>query len=174
MVKEELIVDFVNSRDLMPEREDLGTPTQLVGWLRERGLEPGGRASAAELEEALAVREALRELLLAHNDCECDPLGAARTLDAAARRAGLELRFRDGGATLEPRAKGVRGAVGRILVAVSESMAEGTWSRLKACRAENCKWAFYDSAKNHSRAWCSMRSCGNRAKVQAFRERHRA
>jgi predicted RNA-binding Zn ribbon-like protein len=67
----------------------------------------------------------------------------------------------------------VQAALGRILIAVSDLMADGTWDRLKACRADDCRWAFYDSARNQSRAWCSMQSCGNRAKVQAFRSRRR-
>jgi predicted RNA-binding Zn ribbon-like protein len=64
--------------------------------------------------------------------------------------------------------------VGRILAEVSTGMADGTWERLKACRADDCKFAFLDTAKNRSRAWCSMQSCGNRAKVAAYRERHTA
>jgi predicted RNA-binding Zn ribbon-like protein len=53
-------------------------------------------------------------------------------------------------------------------------MADGTWSRLKACRAADCRWAFYDRARNHSRHWCSMEVCGNRTKARAYRARHGA
>ena len=95
-------------------------------------------------------------------------------LDAAAQRSGLGVRFADGAARIEPSAAGLRGAVGRILAEVSTGMADGTWERLKACRADDCKFAFLDTAKNRSRAWCSMQSCGNRAKVAAYRERHTA
>ena len=128
--------------------------------------------SAADLAFAKEVREAIRQLLLAHNDCaveEADPLAV---LDAAAKRARLGLRFLDGTARVEPSAPGVAGAVGRILGCVADAMADGTWDRLKACRAEDCQWGYVDTAKNHSRAWCSMSSCGNRAKVNAYRERH--
>ena len=59
------------------------------------------------------------------------------------------------------------------MIAVHEAMAEGSWDRLKACRASDCEWAFIDTAKNHSRQWCSMGSCGNREKARAFRQRHR-
>ena len=62
---------------------------------------------------------------------------------------------------------------GRYVIAVHHAMADGSWERLKACRASDCEWAFIDSARNHSRAWCSMKSCGNREKARAFRERHR-
>ncbi len=82
------------------------------------------------------------------------------------------MRFVDGESRLEPAAGGARGAVGRIVAEVSQGMADGTWERMKACRAEDCRWAFLDTAKNRSRAWCSMKSCGNREKVRAYRERH--
>ena len=45
--------------------------------------------------------------------------------------------------------------------------------QVKLCGADDCRWAFVDTTKNGSRNWCSMRSCGNRAKVQAYRARHR-
>ena len=158
-----------------PDREDLSTPEVLVEWLAGHGLEPGARATKAEWEEARAVREALRDLLSAHNQVETDVARATAVLDTAAQRAGLGIRFADGRAYAAPSAPGVRGAVGRILGEVSAAMADGdTWERLKACRADDCRWAFLDTAKNRSRAWCSMQECGNRAKVAAYRERHTA
>jgi predicted RNA-binding Zn ribbon-like protein len=174
VVNSDLVIDFVNTARFGPDREDLPTPDALVRWLSARGLEPGSRATKADWEEARAVREALRDLLSAHNEVEVDVGRAAAVLDAAARRSGLGVRFDDAGARAEPSAPGTRGAIGRILAEVSAAMADGTWERLKACRADDCRWAYLDTAKNRSRAWCSMQSCGNRAKVAAYRERHTA
>jgi predicted RNA-binding Zn ribbon-like protein len=53
-------------------------------------------------------------------------------------------------------------------------MAAGTWDRLKACRQETCRWAFYDNTKNRSGVWCTMEVCGNRAKARSYRERQSA
>jgi predicted RNA-binding Zn ribbon-like protein len=174
MVNYDLVIDFVNTAGFGPDREDVPTPAALAAWLSAQELDPGGRATKADWEEALAVREALRDLLLAHNEVETDVARATGVLDTAAQRSELGVRFADGAARIEPRAAGVRGAVGRILAEVSAGMADGTWERLKACRADDCKFAFLDTAKNRSRAWCSMQSCGNRAKVAAYRERHTA
>ena len=174
MVNSDLVIDFVNTAGFGPDREDVPTPAALVEWLAGQGLDPGARASRAEWEEAVAVREALRDLLLEHNEVEADVGRATAVLDVAAQRSGLGVRFADGAARIEPSAAGLRGAVGRILAEVSTGMADGTWERLKACRADDCKFAFLDTAKNRSRAWCSMQSCGNRAKVAAYRERHTA
>jgi predicted RNA-binding Zn ribbon-like protein len=174
VVNNELVIGFVNTAGFGPEREDLQTPRALGDWLSSQGLDPGADVTSADLEEARAVREALRDLLSAHNEVATDVPRATAVLDDAARRAGLAIRFAGGLAHAEPSAPGVRGALGRILAEVSAGMADGTWERLKACRADDCRWAFLDTAKNRSRAWCSMQSCGNRAKVAAYRERHTA
>ena len=174
MVNTDLVIDFVNTAGFGPDREDLVNPAVLAAWLSSRGLAAGARVGKHDLEEARAVREALRELLLAHNEVDADVPRATAVLDAAAQRAGLTIRFADGAARAEPSAPGVRGALGSILAEVSAGMADGTWERMKACRADDCKYAFLDTAKNRSRAWCSMQSCGNRAKVAAYRERHTA
>jgi predicted RNA-binding Zn ribbon-like protein len=174
MVKSDLVIDFVNTAGFGPDREDLPTPVALLEWLSNHGLEPGPSASKRDWAEALAVREALRDLLSTHNDVDADVTAASAVLDAAARDAGLGICFVDGGAQCRPHAAGVRGAIGQILAEVSEAMADGSWERMKACRADDCRWAYLDTSKNRSRAWCSMQSCGNRAKVAAYRERHTA
>lgn len=169
----DLVLDFVNTLDLRPFEETFETPKALGEWLTGRGLLPAeSRVTRADLEETKRVREALRDLLAAQNEVPVDISKAGAELDDAICRAKLALRFADGVMRLEPGVGGVRGAVGRILAEVSEAMGDGTFSRLKACRAADCRWAYLDTAKNRSRAWCSMQSCGNRAKVHAYRERH--
>ena len=39
------------------------------------------------------------------------------------------------------------------------------------CHGDNCGWLFVDLSKNHSRRWCDMRDCGNRAKIRRFRSK---
>ena len=173
MVNTELVQDFVNSRELRPAVEDLETPKHLSAWLCERGLlEPSARVTKTDLAEAMRVREALRDVLSAKVGIEVDLDGAMGEIDAAARRAGLELRFDPTCPRVEPTVRGVRGAIGRILVEVYDEMVDGVWARMKACKADDCRWAFLDTSKNKTRAWCSMDSCGNRAKVHAYRQRH--
>ena len=38
--------------------------------------------------------------------------------------------------------------------------------RVGICEDETCRWLFYDTSKNHSRRWCDMDDCGNRAKAR--------
>jgi predicted RNA-binding Zn ribbon-like protein len=169
----DLIRDFVNSVDFEEQRDDLQDGRGLARWLAAHRL-AGARVRAREGDAADArdVREALRELLRANNGISVDEDAAAATLDAAARRAGLEVRFVAGSIRLAPREGGVHGALGGVLAVAAAAMADGSWQRLKACRSDTCRWAFVDNARNRSRQWCSMSVCGNREKARLFRQRH--
>jgi len=46
--------------------------------------------------------------------------------------------------------------------------------RLGQCADEDgCGWLFVDTTKNHSRRWCDINDCGNRAKQRRFQKRVR-
>jgi predicted RNA-binding Zn ribbon-like protein len=168
-----LVQGFVNTREAERDWEALPDPESLRSWLRRRGLlTNGGAIEDSEVVRARDVREALRALLAANNETAGVDGEAIRTLNRAAGRAGLTVRFgQDGRAALSPTAGGVDGALGRVLAAVHAGMEEGTWGRMKACRNQGCLWAFYDRSKNHSGRWCSMDVCGNRTKTRAYRRR---
>ena len=169
----DLVRDFVNSVDLAEQRDELADARGLVRWFAGHRLSGDhARARDRDAADARAVREALRELLRANNGVPVDEAAAAVTLDAAARRAGLGVRFDTGAIRLVPREQGVQGALGSVLAAAAEAMADGSWQRLKACRSDTCRWAFVDNARNRSRQWCSMSVCGNREKARVFRQRH--
>ena len=165
----ELVRDFVNTADLEDGEEKLADARALQYWLVFHGLaELSDRATASDLDQALAVREALRELLRAHTGVEADTEEASRTLDDAARTLGLTIRFVEGAVAFVPESRGLGG----VLAAVATAMADGSWDRLKACRSDTCRWAFIDTARNHSRQWCDMKVCGNREKARRFRSRN--
>jgi predicted RNA-binding Zn ribbon-like protein len=169
----DLVRDFVNTFDLETGIDRVASPDELATWYSEAGLvddlvEP----SDEEHADALAVREAIRQLLLAHNGVEADTKGASATLEGAAHKTHLGLRFEDGQPVLAPQDDGAAAALGRIVAAVAELAPSAEWQRLKACRDDHCQVAFYDQSRNRSRAWCSMEVCGNREKARSFRARH--
>jgi len=45
--------------------------------------------------------------------------------------------------------------------------------RIRECSENTCRWLFLDQSKNHSRRWCDMKLCGNRAKARRFYARLR-
>jgi predicted RNA-binding Zn ribbon-like protein len=169
------VKDFVNTASFGKATECLDSPQALRDWFAERGwLRRADRLTDADLRQALEVRESLRSLLLSNNGHPLEE-GAVETLNAAARRAEVLVRFDEGGSgELAPARSGGDGALGRLLAIVFRSMAEGTWPRLKACPEHNCLWAFYDRSRNRSGTWCDMAVCGNRAKARAYRERRAA
>jgi predicted RNA-binding Zn ribbon-like protein len=77
----------------------------------------------------------------------------------------------DGRVAPVPAGVGVVAALTRILLIVAAADAAGTWSRLKACSASDCRWVFYDRSPTRSGCWCSMRICGSRSKSRAYRRR---
>ena len=169
----ELVRGFVNSYDAETGAEELSSPPALAGWLASHGL---GQAKAeldeADLERAIELREALREALLTNNDEPLPPTTVDR-LNGALTGVSLGVRVNyDCTIDLEPAGAGLDPALARIASIIREAMLSGEWSRLKVCPADDCLWAFYDRSRNHSRTWCDMSDCGNRAKVKAFRERH--
>ena len=170
-----IIEDFVNTRDVEGEKEYLVRPESLAKWLAKWGFVAERPAlTAADLERAKALREALRVLLLANSGEPLDPEAPA-TLTRAGRDAPLAVEFApDGSAQLAPAASGVDAALGRLLAIVYDAIVDGSWVRLKACRSHTCRWAFYDTSKNRSGAWCTMAVCGNRTKVRAYQQRRRA
>jgi predicted RNA-binding Zn ribbon-like protein len=169
----ELIRDFVNTADLERGEDRLADARGLQYWLVFHGLaQLRHRASDEDAAEARAVREAVRDLLRAHTGVGVDRELASRTLDIAARNAGLAVRFVDGAVAFVPTARGATGGLGNLLATVGEAMADGSWQRLKACRSDSCRWAFVDNARNRSRQWCDMAVCGNREKARTFRRRH--
>ncbi len=45
-------------------------------------------------------------------------------------------------------------------------------NRVRECASDNCEFLFIDLTKNHSRRWCDMKGCGNRAKIRRFRKKN--
>jgi predicted RNA-binding Zn ribbon-like protein len=176
----ELLRDFANTFDVDASTpEGLVDPSALVRWLREHGLLSNAKQATAQAKEAdlsLArdFREALRDEFLAHHDAAGGEQPASPRLQAVTGGLTLRVDFSNGGPRLEPVDGGVPGALARLAAAVVMAHWDGSWERLKVCPADDCLWAFYDTSKNRSRTWCSMRVCGNRTKTRTYRSRHRA
>jgi predicted RNA-binding Zn ribbon-like protein len=166
----ETIRAFVNTYDYDDGSDALPDAPALTAWLGDHGLGKP-KAGAADLRRARELRKALHTILRHHAGADLDP-SAPRAVDAAADRARLAVVFDEQGqAQLEPKAGGVDGALGRLLATMADAQRDGTWSRLKACLADDCQWAFYDQSRNRSGVWCDMKVCGNRHKVREFRAR---
>lgn len=152
-----LVETLVNTLDLETGADSLDT---------EEGRAPLG-LTEDDVPAARELRESLRATLLAHAGHPphraVTPLGellAAAPLVVAVDPA-------DGSAALAPAEEGSLTA--RVAAAVAQALVAGTWSRLKACEAADCHWAYYDRSPAGRGRWCSMQVCGARAKMRRYR-----
>lgn len=170
----EVIRQFVNTLDIESDTDDLADPASVQAWFVARDLiDATTKVSPADQRRVVELREAMRALLLANNG---EPLStdAVEVLNAAAAASPLEARFDASGAiAVTGRDGGVDGALGHLMAVVVQAVADDTWPRLKACREDECQWAFYDQSRNRSGQWCVMAVCGNRNKARTYRERKR-
>lgn len=186
-----LCVDFINTRVVENGRlvDLLGGPSDLAWWLAETGVLNGKEAEEASkeweggsqglrvFEQALALREDLREIIEAIVGWEPVRQKAIDEVNALLRtRPGYPqlVRTPDG---FEKRFRAVREESSDALVPVAESAVDLLAGKgpllLKKCENPDCVLHFYDTSKNHARRWCSMSGCGNRMKAQAHYRRRR-
>lgn len=166
-----LVKAFLNSVDIEEDTDRFDTVEGVRSWVVERGL-PGTEASLSDSERQglVEVREALREIVAAHG--AAIPSDALETVAAAARTAPLVVAIDGAGqADLIPVGRGSDDLVARLLADIASAQRIGTWRDLRICRRDVCRWAFYDSSRNHSGVWCTMSICGNRVKSANLRRR---
>jgi predicted RNA-binding Zn ribbon-like protein len=169
----ERLREFDNTNDIEGKKDELETPELLGAWLLERGLIPARAPLDANAHRrAIAVREGLRALGRANNGepIEVDRLDA---LNQAAAGLPVTVTAQPDGWALSPAATGVDGFLAGLMGTLARSMADGSWTRVKACRRDSCRWLFYDQSRNRSGTWCSMAGCGSRMKARAYRARRR-
>ncbi len=58
-----------------------------------------------------------------------------------------------------------------VLRSAAELLASDQLDKVRTCGNPRCGWLFLDTSRNHSRRWCDMRDCGNRAKAHRHYER---
>jgi predicted RNA-binding Zn ribbon-like protein len=144
--------------------DHLADPASLIGYLDHEGLaHPKGRPSVRDLQELRDLADAGRVV------ARQDPAQFRKRLASILARYSYRLEV-DG--TLSATASGWRGFAGDAARGLVELV--GDRDRLRFCANPACEWLFLDESRNHSRQWCSMESCGSRAKMARYRRRRRA
>ena len=166
----------------------LNTVTVEDGAVQDLLVQPGAARAWADASGAIApgsgpvgdrglrrFREALRRGLV---DWAARGTPSALLVDLVNRGMALgpevsELCLAGGQVTTRRRRSG--SASDRLYGAVARSTADllqhGDPHRLRKCANPVCRHMFYDVSKAGRRRWCSMQTCGGRAKARAFRRR---
>lgn len=187
-----LCLDFIRTlrhRGAPGAVEELDAPAALDVWIRQFGPydtpsdgtargagRDGGRADAADLLAARALREAIHRLVTAALDggpAACDP--ASRDLVNAAAARPVPVPALDPAGRLRHHAAEPAAAMLAVLARDAlDLVTSAALDRVRACAGERCGALFLDTSRPGTRRWCSMNTCGNRAKKDALHARGHA
>lgn len=191
-------LDFVNTLDWRDRPVAEGGPEDmlvsyaalLACWRRleiigastetELGRQAAAKAAetAAVLAEALELREALYRIAQSVRQGK-----AARPADLEVLNRCL-LRYPEGrviaavnGGRLQWKSHGDGLELGSPLGAMArlgaELLVSAEPASIRCCAGPGCGWLFHDTSPNKRRRWCSMESCGNRAKARRHYQKHK-
>jgi len=143
---------------------DKRTVSELAAWARRHRSEAGRL-----FDEAVAARETIYALFSANaagrsvSDRDVDALN--RLLASAPSRTNLAV-AKDGNMWRLPSVSpDAASLLAPILWSAGDLLAGDHLQRVRLCTNEKCRWLFVDDSKSGTRRWCSMSSCGNRAKA---------
>jgi predicted RNA-binding Zn ribbon-like protein len=94
--------------------------------------------------------------------------------EALSRR---RLKAKDGGVAWSwtaAAAGDLRAPIWPIVESAAALLTSHDFDHVRECNAEDCNWLFLDRSRSGTRRWCSMSSCGNRAKARRHYRRRRA
>jgi predicted RNA-binding Zn ribbon-like protein len=171
-----LALDFIGTvgqRASAAPEERLPDPAALATWLREAKLPEPSHVTEADLTAARALREALYAVGTQTLDGRSLDRAALDLVNAAARGKML------GALKLVARGKAswctdeaLRFSMGALAEDAILRFTEER-ERLARCELPGCGALLLSRSRSDPRRWCSMETCGNRAKAAAFRARRR-
>jgi predicted RNA-binding Zn ribbon-like protein len=184
-----LALDFVNTVDWRGDAarrmDRLVRPRALVLWGRKAGVISVAQARALNtvgdrdmrqavlaLQRARRLRELLARVFAATVRGAPPSRSDLRRLNAftsaALRRRRLELSGADYAWGWSTRGRALDSILWPIVLAAADLLTPPARSHIRSCAAHDCGWLFLDTSRNGTRRWCTMRSCGNRAKARRF------
>jgi predicted RNA-binding Zn ribbon-like protein len=183
----DLSLDFANTKDWhasqKPE-ENLHDYADLIAWGEQAGLVTSAlagilRSQADEHPEAvnraydraILLREALYHTFSSHYAGKPIPASDLALLNSVLREAMAGLQLAPGEAQLRwewaPVMEGANYILWPVARAAADLLTSDKVARVRVCEDDRgCGYLFIDQSKNHSRRWCSMEGCGNRAKAR--------
>lgn len=190
-----LCLDFANTADWhasdQPE-ERLTSYAEFVSWSQQAGILTEKQAkrllrqaadrpeeAMAVLKRAIALREAIYEIFAAIAHEQSPPASDLSTLNAALSEILARSQIAPTETGFGWQWAGEEDALNKPLRSVARSAADLLTSdelqRVGQCADDRgCGWLFLDTSRNHTRRWCDIKDCGNRAKAHRHYERKRS
>lgn len=188
-----LCLDFANTwsdRGRM-DTDHLRTYADLLAFARQTGLlraaeesrlasraEGDPRAAEAALAQGRGLREALygifSALAASRTPADSDLESLNAELPEAFSHLRLERREDDLVWTWTARDDALQAPLWPVLRSAADLLTSEERGQVRECAGTACTWLFLDRSRNRSRRWCSMESCGNRAKARRHYHRQRA
>jgi predicted RNA-binding Zn ribbon-like protein len=163
--------------------EDLLAWAKRVGWLPGKQVEELTHKAVSHPKEAMVVfvkslelREAIYRIFVAQTKDKSPTEDDLATLNAVLAQltsgaqvvhqaSGFEWQWNFDETALEAPLRMI--ALSAVNLMTSEHL---QW--VGQCADEDgCGWLFVDTSKNHSRRWCDINDCGNRAKQRRYQKR---
>jgi predicted RNA-binding Zn ribbon-like protein len=155
-------------------REELLTEPELLSdWAVQGGLlDAGVDVTDDDLVAAIELREAIYRTVIARLERRRPRPADVDLLNELASQPQLTPRLRRTG---DVRREGTTAQLLASLAADLLDLLAGTdIENVKRCAHPDCTRLYLDASRAKNRQWCGMGTCGNKAKVQAFRARQRA
>ncbi len=127
-------------------------------------------AAAAGLAEVVDLRDGLWRLFAQPDDDRTADL--ARLNQAIGDGGALKLVMSGGGLAIDAGDDLTAWLSRPVAYSALELLTSARLTRVKTCPGMRCSWIFLDESPNASRRWCSMETCGNRAKARRFYRAH--
>jgi predicted RNA-binding Zn ribbon-like protein len=152
--------------------EELRTGSDLAAWIRQSKITDDQLTITTDrLAQTKTLREAMFRLLTALLDGTRTHPRDRALVNAAATQPRPTPQL---SATGRVRRSGDLTAVLAVLAQDCIDLFDGPdRDALHSCADATCTRLFIDHSRGHSRRWCGMKGCGDRAKAAAYRRRQR-
>ena len=154
-------------------QELLTEPELLSDWAVQAGLlDAAIDVTDADLAAAIELREAIYRTVIAqleHHRLQPEDVDLLNV-----RASGRQLTPRLDRTGHARRAGTASQLLASLAADLLDLLAGTDIEHVKRCTAPGCTRLYLDASRAKNRHWCGMGTCGNRAKVQAFRARQRA
>jgi len=157
---EPLALDLLNTRWVAEgSTHDLLTDTDgLAVWLTANGLDGRFEVDATTLRHTLGARDALRAAV------DGAP-GGTEAVDAVLGHGRIRATLTAEGPGERPEFADPAWGPAWLAARGYLELLSAAPDRIRGCAHETCVLHFFDTSRNGTRRWCSMATCGNRAKA---------